>query len=219
MDHEFYSKLISIVNTKQIRQNELLSCHTTFRIGGPADCFVIVQTAEQAAEILQLCRKEDKPYFWIGNGSNLLVSDRGYRGVVLQLSEKSGGLSVEKTPEGIRAIAGGGVRLGMLAREAAGYGAECFAFAAGIPGSVGGAVYMNAGAYDGEIKDTLQRVRLLLPDGTVCWKEKEELKFGYRSSMLQSREAVVLEAEFLFPEGEPQTAKQKIEEFAIARPS
>lgn len=215
VEQGFYGKLVAIVNEERVQKNELLGRHTTFRIGGPADYFVCADK-EQFAAVAALCRKEGMPYCVMGNGSNLLVSDAGYRGVVVRL-DRADGMFFSHEGEHIFARVGAGAPLSVFAREAAARGAKGFAFAAGIPGSIGGAIFMNAGAYGGEIKDFLVRVRALSADGEAITLSAEELEFSYRFSILQKKELYVLEADFCFGHGDAVDEQRKIEELARAR--
>ncbi len=217
MKQDFFGRLSEVVSCGQIKREELLSRHTTFRIGGPADFFVEVKSAAEAAGVLALCREEGVPYLLIGSGSNLLVSDRGCRGVVIKFSGELCGAEFEEDGDILRARAGAGTPLAQFAREIAAHGGAGFEFAAGIPGSVGGGVYMNAGAYGGEIRDFLTGARVLSADGALAYKTAEELELGYRSSRLQREEWYVLEAEFAFSRTEPESIRRKIEELAKMR--
>ncbi len=215
VERDFYGTLVAIVNEERVQKNELLGRHTTFRIGGPADYFVCADK-EQFVTVVALCRKEGMPYFVIGNGSNLLVSDRGYRGVVVRL-DRADGMLFSYEGDGVFARAGAGTPLSAFAKEAAARGAKGFAFAAGIPGSIGGAVFMNAGAYGGEIGDFLVRVRALSAAGEVITLPAEALELSYRTSILQKKELYVLDADFCFGRGDAVEEQRKIEEFAKAR--
>ncbi|MDE7327224.1 MAG: UDP-N-acetylmuramate dehydrogenase [Lachnospiraceae bacterium] len=215
VEQDFYGKLVAIVNEDRIQRKELLGCHTTFRIGGPADYFVCVKE-EELAPVIALCKREGMPCFLIGNGSNLLVSDTGYRGTVIKLCQTKA-FSFEDQGECLVAHVGAGVALAAFAREVAARGGAGFAFAAGIPGSVGGAIYMNAGAYGGEIADFFVGARVLLASGEIAAIKKEELRFSYRSSILQQRELYVLSADFCFPKGEARAEQGRIEELAALR--
>lgn len=215
MEQDFYGKLIAIVGEDRVRRNELLGRHTTFRIGGPADYFVCADK-EQFVSVIALCRKEAMPYFVIGNGSNLLVSDAGFCGVVIQLTRAEDILFAEEG-DALCARVGAGVLLSAFAKEAAARGAKDFAFAAGIPGSIGGAVFMNAGAYGGEIADFLVSVRALDGEGKVVRLSGQEMDFSYRFSILQKQELYVLDAEFRFPKGDAAQERKKIEELAARR--
>ncbi|MDE7299973.1 MAG: UDP-N-acetylmuramate dehydrogenase [Lachnospiraceae bacterium] len=217
MKQDFFDRLSEVVDCGQIKRNELLSRHTTFRIGGPADFFVEVKSAAETAGVLALCREEKMPCLLIGNGSNLLVSDRGCRGVVVRLAGELCGAEFEEDGERLTARAGAGRALTQFAREIAAHGGAGFEFAAGIPGSVGGAVYMNAGAYGSEMRDFLTGARVLTGEGELVFKTAEELELAYRSSRLQREDWYVLEAEFSFPRAEPESIRRKIEELAKKR--
>lgn len=181
----FYNQLVAIVHKNQIKTDELLSCHTTLRIGGPADYYVTAGNMEEVSSVLKLCQQEGMPCFLIGNGSNLLVSDKGYRGLVLKLSEDMIKPQFRKEKNMLYARIGAGSLLASFAKEAAKQGAAGFEFAAGIPGSIGGAIYMNAGAYGGEIKDCLKSAVLLKKNGETVRIPAEKLELSYRSSILQ----------------------------------
>lgn len=217
VNQEFYNKLAAIIHKNEIKTNELLSCHTTFRIGGPADYYVTAGNKEEAAAVLGLCRTEGMPCFLIGNGSNLLVSDKGYRGVVLKLSEEMYPPRFQISDGLLHAKVGAGGLLAPFAKEAARLGASGFEFAAGIPGSIGGAIFMNAGAYGGEIGDSLKSVLLLGKDGKIARILTGGLELAYRSSILQFQEAYILEAEFVFQMGRPESALKKIAHYAQLR--
>lgn len=193
--NNFYGQLCNILSENQILCNEPMSRHTTFRVGGPADYFLYPKL-EQAAEVIALCRKEQVPYWIIGNGSNLLVADKGIRGVVLTFTGQ------EMNPSGIqmqgkRLTVQAGVRLSQTAQAAYRAGLGGLEFAAGIPGTVGGAVVMNAGAYGGELKDIIEKAKVLAKSGKIEILSCEELDLSYRHSCILEREMIVLEAELV----------------------
>ncbi len=197
-------QLQEIAGMENVKAKELMSAHTTFRIGGPADFFVEVQSEKVLAELIDCCRKEETPYFILGNGSNLLVRDEGYPGVMLSTRGLSKIEFQEHTAEDGRTIvtAGSGVMLSTLSSKVAAKGLKGFEFASGIPGTLGGAVTMNAGAYGGEIKDVICSAKVLLTDGTIQNLSAEELKLSYRHSVVQEKDMIVLEATFAFEKGE-----------------
>ena len=157
MEHAaFYQKLCTILSKEQVLCSEPMSRHTTFRTGGPADYFVMPRT-EQAADVAALCRREQMPYQIIGNGSNLLAADQGIRGVVIAFTRQYAHVQAD----GTCVTASAGALLSQAAGAALKAGLAGLEFAAGIPGSVGGAVVMNAGAYGGEMKDVLEKVKVL----------------------------------------------------------
>ena len=163
MNEKIKQRFQTVLEKEQVLEAESMSRHTTFRIGGPADLFVVPKSVDEIAEILKICREEKAPYFILGNGSNLLVSDKGYRGVVVQLYRGFGKITV--SGEEIHAQAG--ALLSGIAAAARDASLTGFEFAGGIPGTLGGAVVMNAGAYGGEMKGVLKEVTVLTPEGEI----------------------------------------------------
>lgn len=189
-------------------ENEPLAEHCTFKIGGPARLFVMPQEEENLCKAVSLCRDSGLPYYLLGNGSNILFADEGWSGVVLDLSAL-------KTPiqrEGCTFRVGAGVLLSSLCREALRAGLTGLEFAYGIPGTVGGAVYMNAGAYGGEMKDVLVRVRYLNQEGQIVCAEAAELDLGYRHSIFEENGGCILSAEFSLTPGDPAEIQAKMED-------
>lgn len=188
--------LLAVVGEAKVKLDEPMSAHTTFRIGGPADVFVEPDSEERLCQVVALCRNAGVPFVCVGNGSNLLVSDDGFRGVVV--STRRGMEQLEINDDLVKA--GAGVLLGKLASECCRAGLGGLEFAGGIPGTVGGAVVMNAGAYGGEMKQVLIRVHVLMPDGSLVWISVEEMELGYRTSCIPSCGGIVTAAEFkLYP--------------------
>ena len=161
------------------RENEPLAAHCTFKIGGPAQLFVQPQTEQQLCSAAALCKEQAVHYYLLGNGSNILFADEGFAGVVIDISALGSDIAVE----GNMLTAGAGVRLAALCRAALEHGLSGLEFAYGIPGTVGGAVYMNAGAYGGEMKDVLTVVRYLTAEGEVVQASAAELDLSYRHSI------------------------------------
>lgn len=188
----FYEQLCTILSKEQILCKEPMSRHTTFRVGGPAD-YYIMPDSDQVAEVLALCHKEQVPCQVVGNGSNLLVGDGGIRGVVLAFAKQAAQIQVK----GNRIKAGAGALLSQVAGAACKAGLGGMEFAAGIPGSVGGAVVMNAGAYGGELKDILTQAVVLTQEGELLTMKNKELDLSYRHSCIPQQQFIVLEAEFL----------------------
>ena len=213
----FLEELTAIIDRSRIKERELLKGHTTFHIGGPADYFLDVVNTEELTALLSLCGKEGIAWRVIGNGSNLLVSDAGVRGAVIRLGGEFGDIRISKGESEGTVTAGAGVRLARLARETASAGLAGLEFAGGIPGTLGGALVMNAGAYGGEMKDYVKSVVMLKPDGTLCRLTAEEMEFGYRTSVLQKNGAIALGAEFVLPCGVPEESLAKIEELNARR--
>ncbi len=197
----------------QVREQESMKGHTTFRIGGPAQYFLSPKDSGELAETLSVCREYGIPWFILGNGSNLLVSDSGYPGAVIQLGK---GFSEIRT-EGSRIYAGAGALLSAIARKAWEAGLSGLEFAGGIPGSLGGGVVMNAGAYGKELKDVLFYVAVLTPKGSREELTPDQLELGYRTSNILSRGYVVLEAGFSLKEGKPEEIFAQMEELAARR--
>lgn len=186
---QIYETLCGICGAAHVLVREPMSRHTTFRTGGPADLLVQPE-AEQIAPILEVCRNEEIPWTVIGNGSNLLVGDGGIRGVVLEIGKQMSDVVIEGTV----ITAGAGAMLSSIASRAAAAELTGMEFASGIPGSLGGAVVMNAGAYGGEMKDILQKVTVLTPDGTVQTLSVEELELSYRHSIIPEKGYLVISA-------------------------
>ncbi len=181
--------------------DEPLRNHTTFRIGGPCDFFVMAESQEEFIQVILLCKQEDVPCFIIGNGSNLLVADEGLSGVVLRLNEDVIKLTVEEIGDRTIVTACAGMNLSNLAMKIANLSLTGFEFAAGIPGTLGGAIYMNAGAYGGEIKDSILSARVVTPEGEVIEYSKDDLDLSYRSSSIQKSGYYILDASFEFKKG------------------
>lgn len=213
MNSSFYNQLIQIVDKEQVLIDEPMKKHTTFRVGGTADYFVMPKSIEEVQKIVVCCKKENMPYYVLGNGSNLLVSDAGYRGTIIQIYKSMSEITMDGTL--IRAQAGALLsKIGNVALDA---GLTGFEFAAGIPGTVGGAVVMNAGAYGGEMKDILKSATVLTTDGAVLTLYKEELELGYRTSIIAKKDYVVLEAEYELQLGDKESIKAKMDELKVQR--
>ena len=209
----FYQKLIEIIDEKRVFQDEPMKAHTTFRVGGPADYFVCPKCNSEVEKLVSLCQEVGMPYYILGNGSNLLVGDKGYRGVVIQIYKEMNDIQVQG--EHIYMEAGALLsRIGSIALEAELTG---FEFAAGIPGTMGGAVVMNAGAYGGEMKDVLESVTVLTPDGEILVLKNEELELGYRTSIIAKKDYVVLSAIIKLNYGNKEEIREKMNELKIQR--
>lgn len=190
------------------RENEPLAEHCTFKIGGPARVFVMPQEEEQLCKAILLCRDSGLPYYLLGNGSNILFADEGWSGVILDASALKS--SIQR--EGCTLRAGAGTLLSSLCREALRAGLTGLEFAYGIPGTVGGAVYMNAGAYGGELKDVLTQVRYLNQEGQIVCAEAAELDLSYRHSIFEENGGCILSAEFRLTPGDPAEIQAKMED-------
>ena len=213
MNQELGKKLLSILKEEQVKKDELMKSHTTFRVGGPAAYFVTPQTADEVAKVIEACTQENVSYYIVGNGSNLLVSDKGYEGVIIQIYKQMNQIEVEGTQ--IRAQAG--ALLSLVAKRALDAELTGFEFAAGIPGTLGGACVMNAGAYGGEMKDVLQSVTVLTDKGEVKVLAKEELELGYRTSVIAKKGYIVLEAVIELQKGEKEAIQAVMDELKEKR--
>lgn len=204
-----------ILGTDRVLEAEPMSKHTTFRIGGPADLFVAPENTDEIKKLIAICKEEEVPYFILGNGSNLLVSDKGYRGVIIQLYRSFGQITLKENE--IHAQAGALLSgIAAMAREASLTG---FEFAGGIPGTLGGAVVMNAGAYGGEMKDVLKEVTVLTPEGEIVTLQAGELQMGYRTSIIKEAGYIVLEAVISLKKGDQDEIKSRMQELAGMRSS
>ena len=189
MSH-FYDEITTALPELQVLKDEPMSRHTTFRIGGPADYFVCPDR-DQIAAVLAVAKKCGMAITVIGNGSNLLVGDKGIRGLVVEIGSAMNQIMVDKN----HITAGAGALLSQVAAKAAAAELGGMEFAAGIPGSVGGAVTMNAGAYGGEMKDILRTVTVLTPEGELKTLDVSEMDLSYRHSCVPEQQYIVLEAE------------------------
>lgn len=195
----------------EVLADEPMAAHTSFRIGGAADLFVTAQNEEQLAAVRRMCACNGVPLMLVGNGSNLLVSDAGIAGVVLQLE------SAPPTFDGTTVIAPAGLSLGKLCVAACEQGLSGLEFAYGIPGTVGGGVYMNAGAYGGELAQVIRRVGVMTADGTVTVLSAEEMAFGYRHSVLMEQPMTVLWAQLELTFDEPAAIRARMDDYLNRR--
>lgn len=207
-------QLMDILGEENVLRNEPMAKHTTFRVGGPADYYLVPRTVEQVQEAIALCKKEHVPYFILGNGSNLLVSDQGYRGAVIQIYKNMSEVQLEGE-DVIRAQAG--ALLSSVSRTALNNSLTGMEFASGIPGTLGGAVTMNAGAYGGEMKDILLEVTALTEEGEVLVLKNEELELGYRTSCIKTKNYIVLEAVIKLEKGCKDSIQARMDELKVQR--
>ena len=210
-----YDKVVDIVGEENVHTDEPMSRHTTFRIGGNADYFVKPGNADEVAAVIVVCREYNIPYFILGNGSNLLVSDDGYRGMIINIMDNMDSVTVDGRI--ITAQAGAMlVRVSVMARDNALTGLE---FASGIPGTIGGAVYMNAGAYGGEMKNVVKTVRAIDEYGRIYELDSEKMDFSYRHSIVEERKLIVLEVTLELEHGSREAIDDRMKELAEARRS
>ncbi len=213
------SELIKIAAPERVSRDELLSGHCSFRAGGPADLFIQVCTEEELVKTLELLEASGVEVFLLGRGTNLLIGDKGFRGAIVTMCAPAGAESdlCDVKIDGCRLRAGAGaslLKIAMAARDASLAG---FEFAAGIPGSLGGAVMMNAGAYGGEMKDVVKSVRIFYPGSGIRELSGEEMEFGYRTSRLKRERGIVLGAEMELEPGDRQKITDRITELAQKR--
>lgn len=214
MEDQFYQKLILVLPKEQVKQKERMDKHTSLHIGGEADYFVTPKTAQEVHDVTLLCKKENMPYYIIGNGSNLLVSDQGFRGLILEFGENFANIRY-KADNVITAQAG--VMLAKLANEAAAHGFTGLEFASGIPGTLGGAVTMNAGAYDGEMKQCLTGAKVMDQNGAILELTRDQLELDYRTSILQKKNYILLEADMKLTQGDEIKIREKMKELNARR--
>lgn len=213
MNLDFYNQLINYIDKKRVLVDEPMKKHTTFRVGGNADYFVVPQSAEEVKNIVALCKEVEMPFYILGNGSNLLVGDKGYRGVIIQIYKEMKDIQIDG--DKVTAQAGALLsRIGAVTLEAELAG---FEFAAGIPGTVGGAVVMNAGAYGGEMKDIIKSATVLTQDGEIITLNKVELELGYRTSVIAKKGYIVLEAEYQLQKGVKEVIRARMDELKVQR--
>ena len=215
MNNTLYQFLISKVPKDCVKTDEPMAAHTTFRVGGPADFFVEIGSLKELREIIDYLHKTDYDFFVLGNGSNLLVGDKGYQGVVLHLGHRFADYSIE----GNVVTAQAGAMLSVVAKAAAGDSLTGMEFAAGIPGTIGGAIVMNAGAYDGEMKQIVTKVTVMTGEGEVLELDNETMEFGYRTSVIKNRPFIVLSAQMTLKKGNAEEIHAKIEELNARRRS
>ena len=191
-----------------VLEMENLNKYTSFHIGGPAKALVFPRDEKSLIEIIKICKSENLKYIVLGNCTNVLVSDKGYDGVVIMLKNVLDNIDInEDTIE-----AGAGATLRSVANTALSYSLTGFEFAHGIPGSVGGGVIMNAGAYDGELKDIVESVRVLDDNLNIIELSNEDMNFSYRTSVAQENNYIVLSAKFKLAKGDSIKIKEKMDD-------
>lgn len=209
---EFISSLHKLIGKENIRYNEQMKFHTSFKVGGPADIFITPENYQEVCSIIRLCNNVSMPYYIVGNGSNLLVRDKGIRGAVVKLTK------LDKIHvEGERITAQGGASLKEVSNRALMEGLTGLEFACGIPGSIGGAATMNAGAYDGEVSRVIERALVCDTSGKVIELSGAELEFGYRMSAILKYNYTVLEVTFKLCHGDRDKIRGRMEELTHRR--
>jgi len=213
---KIYNAVSQLLPKNLVLANEPMSCHTSFKIGGPAEVYTMPENAKQASDIWQLCQKEGFPLTVVGDGCNVLVSDDGIKGIVLATSRMNHitkGITPPTSSNQTNIsdnciIAGSGTKLSKLAEAACNAGLSGLEFASGIPGTVGGAVYMNAGAYGSEIKDVCTSVEALHTNGEIA--NHTQLGFAYRSSRFQNEDAIITSATFCLTKKNTEQIREKM---------
>ena len=214
MNKEYvYKHLLNILDEKDIKLDEPMKKHISFRVGGPADILVKPRSEEQIKNIIDFAKKENIPYIVKGNGSNLLVRDGGIRGIVIEITDNFNSYEIEDKIIKVQS----GALLSIIGRAALKQNLKGFEFAAGIPGTIGGALAMNAGAYGGEMKDIVKSVRLMDTDGNIFNFSNEDMQFGYRKSILSKSDYIVLDAEIELEKGDYEEIKEMMKDFSNRR--
>ena len=213
MNSEIIKKFCDLLGEERVFTGEAMSRHTTFKIGGPADYFLMPDKDTDVGRIVKICKESAIPYFILGNGSNLLVGDGGYRGAVIQIYKNMSAVTVEGTEITVQA----GALLSSVAAAAKNAALTGFEFAGGIPGTMGGAVVMNAGAYGGEMKDVLTEVTVMDEEGEIVTLPADKLELGYRTSIIKTAGYIVLEAKLLLKEGNPEVIRETMKDLTIRR--
>lgn len=214
MNIELYEELLKLVTNDRVSKDVPMSAHTTFRTGGNAEIFV-QPAAEEVAAVIQLCQRYNEPWTIIGNGSNLLVSDKGISGVVIEFGKNQSEIAIR----GDLVVAQAGALMSAVANMVAAEGLTGFEFAAGIPGTIGGAVVMNAGAYGGEIKDVLRFAAVLTDEGDVVKMTPEQLELSYRHSNIPEKGYIVLAVMLQLAKGDQEEIDAKMQELKEQRVS
>ena len=215
MERRIGKRLLGIVDANQVLLNEPMKNHTSFKVGGPVDIMILPKNVDEIKGILRLIKTEKLPLYIMGNGSNLLVRDKGIRGCVIKIGRNMSKVEIE----GERVKAQTGVLLSRLSKVLLRNRLSGFEFASGIPGSLGGAVTMNAGAYGGEMKDVLERIEIIDREGNICELAGEEMKLGYRTSAVQGKDVIVLSATMNFTKGNYEEIRAKILDLDFRRKS
>ena len=210
-----YEELCKIVSEDQILKDEPMDKHTTFRAGGKADYLVMPSNEEQVRDLVLLLKRENVPYYVMGNGSNLLVRDQGFKGVIIQIARKMNQIRVE----GETIYAQAGALLSKIAAQALGEGLTGFEFASGIPGTLGGAVMMNAGAYGGEMKQVIVNACVLTSEGEIAVIPADLMELGYRTSVFAKNQDIILSAQLKLEYGNEAVIREYMDELKEQRVS
>lgn len=215
MDKEIIEKIQKIIPKEKIYINEDMKKHTSFKIGGPAECLIKIENKVQLKNIFEIVKDFNIPLTIIGNGSNILVSDKGIKGIVLKIEIKK--LEIQENNEKVNVTVGSGEKLGIIAQKFLNQEIEGFEFASGIPGTIGGAIRMNAGAHGKEMKDIVKTVTYMDRDGNIKKIENAEAEFKYRNSIFSHKDYVIIETELELQKGNKEEISEKMQEYANFR--
>ena len=213
MNDELYQTLAQMVPQENILENEDMSAHTTFKVGGPAKYLVLIDNIDQLAQVIRYLNIVEREYFLLGNGSNILVSDHGYDGVILKLTGEFSQVSVKED----KITCGAAALLGMVSREAASNSLTGMEFASGIPGTIGGAMVMNAGAYDGEMSQITESVTVVNREGEIMTLDADTMEFGYRTSIIKKTGYVVTSVVLKLKAGDKNQIEEIMRDLAARR--
>lgn len=205
---EIYEHLREKIPQSNIHMQEPMNKHTSFKIGGVADIFVKVSTIENLREIIEFAKEKQVPVTIMGNGSNLLVKDKGIRGITIQMDIQD--MQIKEEADKVLVKVGSGVKLGMLAAKLQKQGIAGLEFASGIPGTIGGGIRMNAGAYGKEFKEIVVDTTCMREDGSMVTLQNEDIDFSYRHSRFVQSHDIILEATLILEKGEPEAIKEKM---------
>jgi len=214
---DFRYRLAEAVGSDNLKFDEPMRGHTTFCIGGPADYFAAAVSEEKLRKGIAVCAQAGMPWFISGNGSNLLVGDGGYRGVIFNICRTMDDIDIRETDDGADVTAGAGIMLSALARSVCQAGCTGFEYATGIPGTLGGGITMNAGAYGGEIRDAILYADVMDETGRVLRLDSDGLCMSYRHSAIMDSRYIVLRAAFSFRRGDPEEINEKVAQMARSR--
>ena len=213
---EILNNLEKIISKEKIKQNEPMKEHTSIKIGGPAEFFIRVNSVEELKEVLQFCKANEIPLTIVGNGSNLLVLDKGIKGIVIKTELKQ--IQIKNiNEEKVEVIVDDGVKLGLLAQKLLKEEIAGFEELSGIPGTIGGAIAMNAGAHGKEIKDIVTEVTTIDYDGNIHIFTNEQSQFTYRHSKFLDEKYIILQVKLLLEKGKEEEIKSKMDEYAQYR--
>lgn len=215
MNKEIIEKIQKVIPKEKIYINEEMKKYTSFKIGGPAECLIKIESVDQIKEVYKIAKEFNIPLTVIGNGSNLLVSDRGIKGIVLKIEIKK--LEFQEDKGKINIVVGSGEKLGIMAQKFLNQEIEGFEFAAGIPGTIGGAIRMNAGAHGKEMKDIVKTVTYIDREGNIKKINNSEAEFKYRNSIFSHKDYVIIEAELKLQKGNKEEILAKMQEYANFR--